>query len=59
MFNENEEDSDVDIYESDESNNDDGSNYDNFCFKNHLEGLMIPHNLSLFLLLFNRFFYYD
>ena len=48
MFNENEEDSDVDIYESDESNNDDGSNYDHFCFKNHLEGLMIPHNLSLF-----------
>ena len=57
IFNEYDEDCDDNTYESDESNNDDGSDYDDFWFKNHLEDLIISYSMTLyFLLLFTRFF---
>ena len=47
---------DDNMYESDESDNDDGSHYDDFWFQNHLEDLIISYNVTLiFLLLFTRF----
>ena len=47
---------DNNMYESDESDNDDGSHYDDFWFQNHLEDLIISYNVTLiFLLLFTRF----
>ena len=56
MFGEYYEDSDGNIYENDESDKDDGSDYDDFWFKNHLEDLIISYNVTLyFLLLFTRF----
>ena len=43
-------------YESDESDNDDGSHYDDFWFQKHLEDRIISYNVTLiFLLLFTRF----
>ena len=57
MFNDSDEDSDNNIYESDESDDDDGSDYHDFWFENHLEDLIIPYNVTLdFLSLFTRFF---
>ena len=57
MFNEYDEDSDDNIYESDESDNDDDLDYDDFWFKNHLEDFIISYKVMLyFLLLFTRFF---
>ena len=55
MFNKYDEDSGNNIYDTDESDSDDGS--DNFWFKNHLEDLIISYSVTLyFLLLFTRFF---
>ena len=57
MFNEYVEDSDNNIYESDESDNDSGSDYAHFWFKNHLKELIISYSVTLyFLLLFTWFF---
>ena len=53
MFNEYDKDSDGNIYESGETDNDDGSDYDNFWFKNHSEDLIVT---LYFLLLFARSF---
>ena len=56
MFDEYYEDSDGNIYENDESDKDDGSDYDHVWFKNHLEDLIISYNVTLhFLLVFTRF----
>ena len=41
MFNKHDEDSEDNIYESDENENVDGSDYDDFQFKNHLEDIII------------------
>ena len=46
MFNDYDEDSDNNIYEKDESDNDDGSEYDNFWFENHSEYLIISYNVT-------------
>ena len=50
MFNEYDEDSDHNIYESNKSDNDDDSNYDDFWIKNHLEDLIISYNVMLYIL---------
>ena len=39
MFIDKDEDSDNNTYQKDESDKDDGSDYDDFWFKNHLEDL--------------------
>ena len=36
------------IYDSNESDNDDGSAYDDFWFKNHLEELIISSSVTLY-----------
>ena len=63
MFNEYDKDSDYNIYESDESDNDDGSDYDDFWFKNHLEHINMTFsrvnwegNFAWFFLLFYRIY---
>ena len=57
MFDEYDEDSGDNVYESDESDNDDGSNYNDFWFKSHLEYLIISYIAArYFALLFTRFF---
>ena len=47
MFNEYDKDSDDNIYESGETGNGDGSDYDNFWFKNHLEDLIVIFSVAV------------
>ena len=56
MFNEHDEDSGDNVYESDESDNDDSSHYDDFWFQNHLEDIISYNATLFFMLLFTRFF---
>ena len=55
MFNEHDEDSGDNMYETDESDNDDSSHYDDFWFQNHLEDIISYNAALFFMLLFIRF----
>ena len=38
------------MYESDESDVDDGSDYDDYWFENHLKDFIFPYNMTLYFL---------